>query len=365
MSRIPAKSWKSPHVNPHAAQVYLNSPGYQYWISPPFHRVLNVDTAPERKYQHTVDQIKTVVHWGQRKLLLSEIEFLTLVGKDGLDGATVVYAGAAPGTHLELLASMFPMVKFVLVDPAPFNVKPSESIHLISDLFTDDLALDLKRQHGPNILFVSDIRTADPDRDSLAESEAKIKSDMEAQRHWHLMMEAKRSMFKFRLPWDKQCSEYLDGDIHLPVWGPQSTTESRLITRDGAPRAMRTYNHERYERQMHYFNSIMRVSLYNHEISAPGLDYCYDCKAETYILENYLKMFDPPESELQLKCTIGVLSQQLSRQISRRRTLSDPNPDKEERKTAIHKKQYENGTVPAHEVAQHRHAKKLCCASAP
>lgn len=44
-------------------------------------------------------QQRSVIHWGQRKLLLSEIEFLTLYGEDGM---WVVYAGAAPGTLLSV-----------------------------------------------------------------------------------------------------------------------------------------------------------------------------------------------------------------------------------------------------------------------
>ena len=34
--------------------------------------------------------------------------------------------------------------------------------------------------------------------------------------------------------------------------------------------------------------------------------------------------------------------------------MSDPNPDKEKRKIAIRKRQYEDGTVPAHEAAEER-----------
>ena len=117
--------WRDQRLNPHAAQVYLNSPGYQFWVSPEFRRVLRVDSAPEQRYNRRVDDIKTIVHWGQRKLLLSEIEFLTMVGPDeSIEGATVVYAGAAPGTHVEYLSSLFPSVRFVLVDPAPHYLRP-------------------------------------------------------------------------------------------------------------------------------------------------------------------------------------------------------------------------------------------------
>ena len=343
------KSWRAPLRNPHTAQVYLTSPGYQFWETPAFRRVLCVDSDPGREYQRRDGKMKSAIHWGQRKLLLSEIEFLTLIGDEALAGGTVVYAGAAPGTHVGCLSEMFPRVNFVLVDPAPFTVKPSAKIRLISDLFTDELAMELKDQYGQNnVYFVSDIRTADPDRDTPGESERKIKSDMEAQMRWHLMMESKRSMFKFRLPWDDESSEYLDGDVYLPVWGPQTTTECRLVTRAGQPRAMRTYDHKKYESQMFYFNSLTRVSLYEHDVTAPGVDHCYDCRAEVHILGEYTRKADA------LRGDICEMSQFISQQISHRRTLCDPNPDKEKRKIAIRKRQYEDGTVPAHEAAEER-----------
>ena len=241
---------------------------------------------------------------------------------------------------------------FLLVDPAPFTVNASESIQIIKDLFTDELALQLRELHGVDIYFISDIRTADPDRDSIEESEAKIKSDMDAQMRWHTLIGSKRSMFKFRLPWNQEQSEYLDGDVYLPVWGPQTTTESRLITKEDSPSAVRVYDHKRYESQMSHFNSMARVSLYKHSVSAPGLDHCYDCTAEAHILRNYLRMKDPDVEDAELSHRAGEMSRRISGHMSHRRTLGDPNPDKAERKRAIRKRQYEDGCTPAYEVAQ-------------
>jgi len=315
--------------------------------------VLRVDSAPERRYERREDEVKTIVHWGQRKLLLSEIEFLTLVGPGQLEGATVVYAGAAPGTHVEYLSRLFPGVRFVLVDPAPFTVRASENVVIRVELFTDELAEEMKGLYGPRVYFISDIRTADPDRDSHEQSESKIKWDMAAQMRWHLLLGSQRSMLKFRLPWDHERSEYLDGDVHLPVWGPQTTTESRLITKAGEPGAVRVYDHKRYERQMFYFNCVTRVSLYKHEVTAPGLDHCYDCAAEAHILEAYVKrVWEPDAPPSRVSEMAGNMSKRISEQLSHRRTLCDPTPDKEERKAAIRKRQYcDEGRTPAHEAA--------------
>ena len=351
--------WRDQRLNPHAAQVYLNSPGYQFWVSPEFRRVLRVDSAPELRYNRRIDEIRTIVHWGQRKLLLSEIEFLTLVGHEELKDATVVYAGAAPGTHVEYLSSLFPCLRFVLVDPAPFTVRESESVAIRRELFTDEMAGEMKQLYGPRLFFISDIRTADPDRDPLHQSEAKIKWDMAAQMRWHLLLGSKRSMLKFRLPWDHDRSEYLDGDVYLPVWGPQTTTESRLITKQGAETAMREYDHKRYERQMFYFNCMTRVSLYKHDVTAPGLDHCYDCAAEAHVLEGYIRMREPDMPQSRVSEMAGQMSRRISEHLSRRRTLSDPTPDKEERKAAIRKRQYcDDGRTPAHEAAAEAEMRK-------
>ena len=77
------------------------------------------------------------MHWGQRKLLLSEIEFLARFSEPGI---TCVYAGAAPGTHIPYLTQLFPEVaRFVLVDPSPFICKPSERIVVRQEFFTAEV----------------------------------------------------------------------------------------------------------------------------------------------------------------------------------------------------------------------------------
>lgn len=323
-------------------------------IDPPFHRILHPE-ARAMPYQRRQGEVKSVIHWGQRKLLLSEIEFLTICARDhGTDvhRCTVVYAGAAPGTHIDALSKMFPEAHFVLVDPAPFTVRPSRRIEIIQDMFTDDLARQLSRR--PNVLFISDIRTADPNRDSLEESEARIKNDMSAQWQWHLLLGSLRSMLKFRLPWDKDQSRYLDGDVYLPVWGPTSTTEARLITSRDDPSATRVYDHELYEGQMYYHNTVMRPSKYNHFVRGEGLDRCYDCRAEVAILDAYIEdigHFNPSYTDKYLE--IARMSEWISRSIARDRTLASPNPDKDERVRAIKRRQLVNG-VPAYERGSRR-----------
>lgn len=67
---------------------------------------------------------------------MSEIEFLTHFSEPDI---TVVYAGAAPGTHINYLADLFPQVRFVLVDPAPFKCKSSDRVIVRQEFFTDEV----------------------------------------------------------------------------------------------------------------------------------------------------------------------------------------------------------------------------------
>jgi hypothetical protein len=67
------------------------------------------------------------LHWGQRKLILSEIRFITkVIAELGLnvqnknEKISLIYPGAAPGTHFMLLMEMFPQLVMYLWDPAIF-----------------------------------------------------------------------------------------------------------------------------------------------------------------------------------------------------------------------------------------------------
>lgn len=241
--------------------------------------------APRRKYTRTPGIQKTVIHWGQRKLLMSEIEFLTNYSKEN---DTVLYAGAAPGHHLPYLASLFPSLKFILVDPEPFTstVFNNQQINVRKDMFFDE---NMAREFSgrDDILFISDIRTKNvSNMEDVEDIESTVIEDQLRQMRWHLLMRPKYSMLKFRLPYGEGTTEYFDGTIYLPVWGPVNTTETRLVV----PRnpEIKIWNNTVYEENMAYFNNVQRVSYYNHNIKSHCVDHCYDCSSEINILGKYL-----------------------------------------------------------------------------
>lgn len=87
---------------------------------------------------------------------MAEMEFLN-ENRDK-KGTTLLYAGAAPGTHVKKLSALFPDVKFVLVDPAPFTVKETDRIRCRQELFTDEVAKEYAGRD--DVLFISDIRSS-------------------------------------------------------------------------------------------------------------------------------------------------------------------------------------------------------------
>jgi cap2 methyltransferase len=315
----------------------------------PFERVLK-DDAPKAVYYSRKDEPKSVVHWGQRKLLMSEIEFIQMCLTPLGQRVVVIYAGAAPGTHVAILSEMFPEHRFVLVDPAVFHPKlkvDGDRIITINALFSDELAQALKAEYAEwTVLFICDIRSSDHTRAVGDEDEARIKIDMEAQARWHRLIRPFMSMLKFRLPYSAGTTTYLDGQIYLPVWGPPCTTECRLIVDTDA--GEKDYDNIDHERKMFFFNTTTRPALYDHGIRGCGIDHCYDCKAEIGILRNYLGGRKATNKD------IAKYSESISKKISRTRTLASPNPDPEARIHGIRKSQWVNG-MPAYEAAAAAH----------
>ena len=83
-------------------------------VNDPYYAV-EVSELPRLQRYNTVDMKIPVdnCHIGQRKLLLTEIQFLT-----NKKSGVVVYAGSAPGNHIPVLLKIFPnKFKWILIDP--------------------------------------------------------------------------------------------------------------------------------------------------------------------------------------------------------------------------------------------------------
>jgi len=226
------------------------------------------------------------IHIGQRKLLMSEIYFLT---KYSVLSDCVVYAGAAGGQHIPFLATLFPKLKFYLWDPGQFAINSSKSIEINRDYFTDEVALSYLEKKP---LFICDIRSGSEGM-KFTDFENEVHRNNQMQRRWVEIMKPKMAMLKFRVPYNTPISneyDYLDGEICLQAWAPPFSGETRLIT-DGS--STRIYSE--YEARLHYINTIIRPYVkYNTFLLAEdfqrvaNISRSFDCSYEIYIWKSYI-----------------------------------------------------------------------------
>ena len=251
-----------------------------------FSRIL--DLSKTMPYKRSRGEYKPQLHWGQLKLFLSEVEFLTKVMEDadskGKKEIVFVYAGAAPGDHTKYLASLFPTIKFELYDPNKFIVKDGKMIKTHVQFFLNVDAqewADYAKKHPESyIAFCSDIR-------SEPATEENVERNMTMQREWWEIINPDLTMFKFRLPWNKGTTEYPEGDIYIQLYPGATSTETRLIIKKNAK--MIKYDNEQYESALFYHNRISRSKEYT-QSSGIILDKCYDCMGFEYIMSEYLKL---------------------------------------------------------------------------
>ena len=124
-----------------------------------FSRILDVDNAARQPYRTPTTQThseKPTLHWGQRKLLMSEIEFLSSMYVQCASSLPlIVYAGAAPGYHIPFLVELFPCARFVLVDPSTFGILPHERITIRQECFTDAVAREFTGAYIPRLTLLA------------------------------------------------------------------------------------------------------------------------------------------------------------------------------------------------------------------
>lgn len=258
------------------------------------------------KYRRRNDEEKRSVGFGQRKLLLILTQFLTYYLKT--ENPVVVYAGAAPGTNIKIVAGLFPEVEWHLYDPAKFAIKSEPKIHIYRKCFTNKIAEQWK---GKNVYFISDIRTADYTKTSnLDEYESQVLADMKMQRKWTEIIQPIRAHLKFRLPYAggnrPKFVRYLDGIVLRQPWAPQTSTETRLIpVMENGKFLYKSWNCEQYESQLFYHNVTVRET-YKYKnpftggtegVDEPELMSDWDSRCEVQIWMDYLQFRNAPVTQ--------------------------------------------------------------------
>lgn len=251
-----------------------------------FSRTLNLNGKCQSYYRRELE-FKPALHWGQLKLMLSELEFLTIAIKE-LENKSdkkiiMVYAGAAPGHHILYLSKLFPNIYFELYDPNKFAIPNTDQIKTHVQYFTDE---DAKywSESKDIILFCSDIRSEPTD-------EKNIQNDMNMQLNWWKIINPFMSMFKFRLPWSEGKTIYLEGDIYIQPYPGPTSTETRLIVRKNAK--LIEYDNIQYESLCFYHNVNIRTKKFGdckYNIKDHLIDNCYDCTSFIHIVKQYIEL---------------------------------------------------------------------------
>ncbi len=263
-------------------------------------RYYMLDNDPKCSYRTKPLDIMPTSHCGQLKLFLSELWFLTRFYEEGKT-QTLVYAGAASGQHIALLAELFPKVDFILYDSRPFDKSLLEhtNVYIQQKLFTNE---DAALYANQNILFVSDIRSGDPFDPNCVNFETCVDNDMKMQKEWVLILKPFCSMLKVRWPYAEGTSSYFLGQLRYGIFAPQSTTELRLIVRDFTLETI--YDHTDIEEKSYYFNNFTRTNRYHSffpedcqmDWNSIGIDFCWDCCAFLRVCMDFLRISTQEES---------------------------------------------------------------------
>lgn len=267
-------------------------------------------------------------HWGQKKLLLSEIQFLTKVCQKlnikSLKNYAVVYVGAADGRHFPILYNMFPDLIWLLYDAAKFSNeakmhKDKTKVKIFNQYFTDETIEHVKKNvENRKILFISDIR--------ISPEEEEVMKDMINQIKWGTNMKADFMLLKYKPPYnqdntikfktnsindlelnsnlihnpnlkaDDQTFLYVKGDIYIQLFAPIHSMELRLMVEKVNDKyELEKINYSDIEKKMFYFNTNLRTSWGSEDYDflnyIPGYDSSIECVMEYLIIKNYYEYF--------------------------------------------------------------------------
>jgi len=235
---------------------------------------------PERKYTDTENEKN--IHYGQLKLLISEIEFL--INKN--QKLFILYIGAAPGHHLTILSQCFPENIFICFDATKFGVNPSNNLIFKRRFFVDydsEFYASLE-----NLLLISDIRgnlsIENSEIQSFDKFEEEVSKNLEQQKNWVLDMKPQFSLLKFRFPFTVKNYTYFPGEINFQVFAPVSSSETRLVVSRKDIEKQEVYDTEKYNNQLYFFNLCYRSKTFYEDEPVFGISFDF-CKTAKVIRE--------------------------------------------------------------------------------
>ena len=293
--------------NPHLREVFMNrekiikTDRFERQLHPPTSRIIQSTTDSKRHV--------TTEYWGQRKLLLTEIEFLTTHSDER---CLVIYAGAAPGLYINYLSTLFPYADFLLYDSKSLVVRSTEAIKIYPEEFSDKVAANLSKSKMKR-LFICNIHTFT----GTGSLQKDIENDMVNQSRWCERMQPDAALLNFRIPNGREKIDFLEGHWLIEPWSSRRSTECRLVVKRGAKRLV--YKTKDFIDAVQHFQQVTRVMYYKNDmdvVQMEGLDHCYDCRAEITILEKYLTTCKKVTDSQRLRRDISAMSHEISEGIS-------------------------------------------------
>tara|TARA_R110001599_G_scaffold353841_1_gene599813 strand:+ start:22381 stop:25320 length:2940 start_codon:yes stop_codon:yes gene_type:complete len=303
----------------------------------PIHAIINMEKDNNIPYRESTTRYVGGIHWGQRKLLLSEIDFFTQNLKAG-EKAVAIYIGACPFDHGPALLDRFPDLNMLLFDPRDNwskelrSNKYQERIKIVTG-FLDEKEIEtivgrisakmqLSNNEKKKYFFISDIRNMSNGDNGIVENQLNIHLDMQLQKNLAIKLYEGLSKIgidlicslKFHLPFVYEIGnedyEYGKGTLHTQPWARPHSAELRLWwnPKDG----MTTYNKRKLEDIMMYHNMINRDQNYG-ELPFDKYDGCHDCHYEVQILTNYVRKFGNRDINIEDELRINNVSESIDR----------------------------------------------------
>ncbi len=268
------------------------------------------------------------IHWGQLKLFMSELFALTYHADEDLKD--LLYIGAAPGSHIYVLAEFFTDITFHLYDSRKFDQRLYKMKNIkINKRYFDEQ--DIKYwESRKNFFLVSDIRTltysANADNDETrVKNEESVWSDMKLQERWIEILRPSLSLIKFRLPFaydfvlkEGRTRKYLEGNVCFQVYNKPTSSETRLLVKDISYKVWDIID---YERRAAYHNCITRNKMKfinplkeNKEEIYPkkGLFNDFDSTYFTVLVMDFIKKIGDEPSEKNTKTIIDYILENIT-----------------------------------------------------
>jgi hypothetical protein len=263
---------------------------------------------PRLPYVSRQREWKWSLHWGQLKMFLNELDFLTrIVAQTGLTKFTLLYVGNLYGAYFTHVLDMFPEMTVLLYteNDVEKEIANHPRVKHYKEKFSVDMCYYLTTENidTRELFLYSNIRSGT--------SSKSYKQDMDEQVAWLKILTPRMSSIKFKLEYpgsgvdEDVISFYPDGQLLFCPFTSPTSTETRLIINNDFNE--KKYSCRAYEEKMFYHNSVARKQSYlimgfsDLELKSNGLCNCYDCKLFAEIVISYLmivKKIASPNAEL-------------------------------------------------------------------